>query len=177
MNKKANVESFLQSSNIAQAACAAARDLGKPYGVAFRLEPDGKLKSGESLAEAVSAISQYAPDSVMLNCCDPEVITAAMPELIRLHPCVGGYANAFRSVEAMASGGLADELEARADMSPQAYLSHVRRWLTEGARVVGGCCEITPDHIRYISESLAGDYEFIRFSQLSEPGIAPPPTT
>jgi len=147
------------------AACAAASELGKPYSVAFRLEADGKLMSGETLAEAVAAVSYYSPTAVMLNCCDPELISAAMPELVKLHPCVGGYANAFKSVEAMARGGLVDALETREDISPQAYVAHVRQWLADGATVVGGCCEITPEHVRHIAEALADDYEFIRFSR------------
>jgi len=147
------------------AACAAASELGKPYSVSFRLEADGKLMSGETLAEAVAAVSPYSPAAVTLNCCDPELISAAMPELVRLHPCVGGYANAFKSVEAMAQGGLADALEVRTDISPQAYTDHVRQWLKDGATVIGGCCEITPEHVRHIVETLADDYEFIRFSQ------------
>jgi S-methylmethionine-dependent homocysteine/selenocysteine methylase len=147
------------------AACAAASELGKPYSVSFRLEADGKLMSGETLAEAVAAVSPYSPAAVTLNCCDPELISAVMPELVRLHPCVGGYANAFKSVEAMAQGGLADALEVRTDISPQAYTAHVRQWLKDGATVIGGCCEITPEHVRHIVETLADDYEFIRFSQ------------
>jgi S-methylmethionine-dependent homocysteine/selenocysteine methylase len=151
------------------AACAAASKLGKPFSVAFRLEADGKLRSGETLADAVAAVSPYSPTAVMLNCCDPELISAAMPELVKLHPCVGGYANAFKSVEAMARGGLVDALEAREDISPQAYVAHVRQWLADGATVIGGCCEITPEHVRHIVETLADDYEFIRFSQWPEP--------
>jgi S-methylmethionine-dependent homocysteine/selenocysteine methylase len=147
------------------AACAAASELGKPYSVAFRLEADGKLMSGETLAEAVAAVSYYSPPAVMLNCCAPELISAAMPELVKLHPCVGGYANAFKSVEAMARGGSVDALEAREEISPQADVAHVRQWLADGATVIGGCCEITPEHVRYIVETLADDYEFIRFSQ------------
>lgn len=150
----------------ARAACAAASELGKPYGVAFRLEDSGRLKSGETLAEAVSAVKAYGPTAVMLNCCDPEVLTASMPELVELYPCVGGYANAFKSVDVVAGGGLVDSLEARADISPDAYTAHVRRWLADGASVVGGCCEITPGHIRYMSGALADEFEFIRFSQL-----------
>jgi len=41
----------------------------------------------------------------------------------------------------------------------------VRQWLADGATVVGGCCEITPEHVRHIAEALADDYEFIRFSR------------
>lgn len=150
----------------ARAACAAANELGKPYGVAFRLEESGRLKSGETLAEAVSAVRDYGPTAIMLNCCDPEVLTASMPELVKLYPRVGGYANAFKSVDVVAGGGLVDSLEARADISPEAYTEHVRQWLEDGASIVGGCCEITPGHIRHMSGALADEFDAIRFSQL-----------
>lgn len=150
----------------ARAACAAAQASGKPYGVAFRLEDNGRLKSGESLSEAVAAVAAYTPTAVMLNCCDPELVTDAMPELVGLYPFVGGYANAFKSVESMARGGSVDALEARPDVSPDTYTEEVRRWLADGARVVGGCCEITPAHIRHLADALADEYAFVRFSQL-----------
>lgn len=150
----------------ARAACAAARELGKPFAVSFRLEVDGGLKSGESLAEAVAAIADYAPIAVMLNCCDLEILNAAMPQLVGMYPRVGGYANAFESVEDVANGGLVDTLEAREDVSPATYSSAVRQWLENGAVVVGGCCEITPEHIRYLADSLGKDFELIRLSQL-----------
>lgn len=150
----------------ARAASAAARELGKPFGVAFRIEADGRLRSGESLEQTVAAVKEYAPTAIMLNCCDPEHLTLKMPELASLYPVVGGYANAFRSVEPLAAGGAVDLLEAREDVSPQAYLQSVRRWLADGANVVGGCCEISPDHLRTIAEALEPECELIRFSQL-----------
>jgi S-methylmethionine-dependent homocysteine/selenocysteine methylase len=151
----------------ARAACAAARELGKPFGVSFRLEVDGGLKSGESLAEAVTAIADYAPTAVMLNCCDLEILNAAMPQLVAMYPCVGGYANAFESVEDVARGGLVDSLEARVDVDPATYTAAAKRWLRDGARIVGGCCEITPEHIRHLADSLKPDVELIRFSDLN----------
>ncbi len=154
----------------ARAACSAASESGKPFGVSFRLEVDGGLKSGESLAEAVAAVADYSPTAVMLNCCDLEILTAAMPQLVVLYPCVGGYANAFESVEAVAGGGLVDSLEARADVSPRLYAAQVHQWLAAGAAVVGGCCEITPAHIRYMADVLSGEFNFIRFSQLPARG-------
>lgn len=150
----------------ARAACAAVSDVDKPCGVAFRLEANGRLKSGETLAEAIAAIEGYSPAAVMLNCCGPELMTDAMPELVKMYPVVGGYANAFKSVEAVANGGLVDTLEARADISPEAYAAQVRQWLVDGARVVGGCCEITPEHIRVMANALAGEFNVVRFSQL-----------
>lgn len=151
----------------ATAASAAASELGKPFGIAFRLEMNGKLKTGECLAEAVAAVRNYSPTAVMLNCCDPELLTVAMPELVKLYPHVGGYANAFKSIDAVAGGDLVDSLEARGDISPHAYSDHVQHWLADGADVVGGCCEITPTHIQRLAEDLkAAKYKLIRFSEL-----------
>jgi len=89
-----------------------------------------------------------------------------MPRLAGLYPVVGGYANAFKTVEPMERGRSVDVLEARIDISPSAHTEHVRHWLADGAKVVGGCCEITPTHIRHLADSLADKFTFIRFSQL-----------
>ena len=103
----------------------------------------------------------------MLNCCDPEVISLAMPELAGLFPCTGGYANAFKTVEPMAGGALVDELEARPDVSPGLYALQVKQWLEDGAAVVGGCCEITPEHISHLADVLTDEYRLIKFSELA----------
>ena len=39
-------------------------------------------------------------------------------------------------------------------ISPQDYLSEARGWLEAGARLIGGCCGIGPEHIRLLSENL-----------------------
>ncbi|OOF10310.1 homocysteine S-methyltransferase [Salinivibrio sp. PR5] len=152
----------------ARAACAAAREQGKPYGVAFRLEADGNLRSGESLNEAMRAVADYAPTAVMLNCCDPAVLTTAMPHMARNYHTVGGYANAFKSVDDMAKGSKADALEAREDLSPLVHTERVQQWIADGALVVGGCCEIPPAHIQHLAQTLEQSHEIIKFSQLAD---------
>jgi S-methylmethionine-dependent homocysteine/selenocysteine methylase len=39
-------------------------------------------------------------------------------------------------------------------ITPEDYLAAARRWVELGARVVGGCCGIGPDHIRVLAEGL-----------------------
>ena len=152
----------------ASAACAAASRSGKPYGIAFRLEHSGKLKSGETIADAINVVKHYSPSAILLNCCDPEVVSEAIAEMAGLFPCVGGYANAFRSIETVAKGNLCDSLEARAEITPEFYSDQVKQWLLDGATVVGGCCEITPSHIKHLTEVLkANQFDLVRFSQLA----------
>ena len=155
-------------SNIteARAACAVASAQGKPYAVAFRAEGDGALRSGESLSDAIAAVAEYSPKAVLLNCCDPDVVTRVISQMAAEFPVVGGYANAFKSVENMAKGSKADALETREDLSPQVHTERVSQWIFDGALVVGGCCEITPAHIQHLAETLEKSHTLVRFSEL-----------
>ena len=35
------------------------------------------------------------------------------------------------------------------------YLGHAQDWVNAGAQVIGGCCGVTPDHIRALTDGLA----------------------
>ncbi len=39
-------------------------------------------------------------------------------------------------------------------INPEDYLDRARKWLNTGARIVGGCCGIGPDHIAALSKGL-----------------------
>ena len=41
------------------------------------------------------------------------------------------------------------------DYPPARYLEEARGWVAAGARIVGGCCGTTPEHIRTLREHLA----------------------
>ena len=38
-------------------------------------------------------------------------------------------------------------LEARTDLTPEAYANFAQIWIDNGATLVGGCCEVGPAHI------------------------------
>jgi S-methylmethionine-dependent homocysteine/selenocysteine methylase len=138
----------------ARAACAT----GKPVWVAWTLHENraGMLRSGESIAHAVSVISELPVSGVLANCCPPERVTDAMPMLLASgYRYVGGYANTFAHIPrdweldgAKQGDGF---LDLRADLDPEAYGRHAARWLDSGATVVGGCCGTRPAHIERLS--------------------------
>jgi S-methylmethionine-dependent homocysteine/selenocysteine methylase len=39
-------------------------------------------------------------------------------------------------------------------MAPDDFLAHARTWVDLGARMIGGCCGIGPEHIRVLAENL-----------------------
>ena len=143
----------------ARAATTAALESGLPVWVALTVNDDGsgRLRSGESLADARAALEPLGIAALLLNCSTPEAIDAAWPHLAGTPVPIGAYANAFTSVAALAPGGTVDVLEARTDLGPDAYADRAERWVEGGATIVGGCCETTPAHVRALAARLRPD--------------------
>ena len=154
--QKDSVDGFLLEtmSNIAEATAGAKaiRDAGVVGAVAFTLSDNDpqKLRSGESLEDAISAVKPYSPDAIILNCSTPEVVTEGLKTALAAGVRCGAYANGFTSVEALVPGSTVDRLKSRKDLGPEEYLAFVKIWLEMGVEIIGGCCEIGPDHIRAI---------------------------
>jgi S-methylmethionine-dependent homocysteine/selenocysteine methylase len=151
----------MSSAAEGRAAASAACQTGKPVWVAWTLHEDrsGKLRSGETVTEAAKILSDLPVSGFLANCCAPESITNAMPQLVKTGAAyVGGYANAFQPIPLdwtldgdKPTDGL---LKHRSDLDPESYATYVDRWLRDGATVVGGCCGTRPAHIAKMRELL-----------------------
>lgn len=140
----------MASAEEALAAATAASESGLPVWVSWTLQDslDGvRLRSGETIADAAKAIAHIQTEARLINCSKPEVISAAMDDLIALGGPVGAYANGFTSIGALKHGGTVDVLEARRDLGPDSYADFAEGWANNGAAIVGGCCEVGPEHI------------------------------
>jgi len=138
----------------------------RPFWVSFTLDDlhvnrEPVLRSGESVASAVKAMASAKVDAVLFNCCQPEVISQAIrvtrTQLARLGAQnieIGAYANAFPPQPEDAEANQALN-EVRGDLTPLSYLNWSRKWVEEGATLIGGCCGIGPEHISVLSEKLA----------------------
>lgn len=151
----------MSSAAEAYAAAHAACQMGKPVWVSWTLHEDrsGSLRSGESIAEAVSALADLPISGLLCNCCAPESVTAALPALQATGiTVIGGYANTFQPVPkdwTLDGDGESDGLLGlRLDLEPAAYAQHVNDWLSAGATVVGGCCGTRPAHIAALRQLL-----------------------
>lgn len=128
-----------------------------PLWISYTLDDHrpGTLRSGEPIADAVSAALDLGAVAVLFNCCQAETITDALRiarPITEGRAQTGGYANRFlatHSEDTAANAGLATF---RDDLDATAYGSFVEQWLAEGATLVGGCCGMNPDHIARIAE-------------------------
>jgi len=140
----------------ATAACTAAAESGLPVWVGLSVNDDTSqnLRSGEPLADALTALDGLGAEAILLNCSIPEAITKALPQVIATGLPAGAYANGFTGIEALKPGGTVDGLQARQDLTPDAYADFALGWVDAGAKIVGGCCEVGPAHIAEIARRL-----------------------
>jgi len=73
----------MSSVDEGRAAAEAATQTGKSVWVCWTLHEDrsGRLRSEEDIDEAAKALSDLPVSGVLANCCAPESITNAMPQL------------------------------------------------------------------------------------------------
>jgi len=132
----------------ARAALLAGLETGLPVWVSLVCGDAARLLSGETLKQAADALMPLAPAAILINCSSPERTRAALEALRGPHAVpVGAYAN----------NGEPDEEEGwrfNGQFPPARYAAVARGWVALGARIIGGCCGTTPEHIRALRESL-----------------------
>ena len=144
----------MSSADEGRAAAAAATQTGKPVWVCWTLHEDrsGRLRSGENIGNAARTLADLPISGVLANCCAPESITKAMPQLKQTGlKYVGGYANTFQPIpdnwDLVGDKKTDGSIGLRADLDPESYAVHTNDWLKAGATVIGGCCGTRPAHI------------------------------
>ena len=125
---------------------------GLPVWTSFTVnETNGSfLRSGELVNEAAKAVLAEGASALLINCSPPEATTQALGELAPLADTFGAYANGFVTVEPYQGHATVDVLKSREEINPQTYAEFGKEWLLMGAMILGGCCEIGPEHIAEI---------------------------
>jgi len=148
----------MASVDQADGALRAAMGQGLPVWLAVTVDDDDgtRLRSGESVADLAPLVDRHAPQAVLVNCSRPEAVAAALDIVAGLGRPFGAYANGFTRISAafLADSPTVDVLERRADLTPGAYADFAMGWIGQGACIVGGCCEVGPDHIVELARRL-----------------------
>jgi len=154
-----------QSSLIeVKAAHQAIRHTGKPLWISYTLRDDvsseemgeAQLRSGETVADGARLAAELGAEALLFNCAMPEVMDAAIAAASKVFSDlgkdipVGVYANAFPSQQGDEEAN-ATVTEVRADLDPKSYGNWAKRWVNNGASIIGGCCGIGTNHIHALS--------------------------
>jgi methionine synthase I (cobalamin-dependent)/5,10-methylenetetrahydrofolate reductase len=142
------LETFRDLNEI-KAAIRAVRSVCQlPIVAQMTTEDDGNSLDGTPPEQFAPALTAAGAEVIGLNC---SVGPAAMLETIER---MGRATNARLS--AQPNAGKPRDVEGRNIYlcSPEYMASYARRFILNGAKIVGGCCGTTPDHIRQIKAAV-----------------------
>ena len=136
----------------------AARALDAPVAISFTVETDGRLPTGDRLANAVAAVDEAVsayPAYYMINCAHPTHFASALEQ-------DADWTSRIRGVRANASRCSHAELDAMTelDMGDIAELAALHRELRQmfpNITVLGGCCGTDLRHVTAIAEACMRD--------------------
>jgi len=131
--------------NEAHQALLAAREAGSlPVVVQMTVQDDGSTPTGTTPEDFARRLDEWGADILGLNC---SVGPAALLEALERMAAVTD-----RKLSAQPNAGMPRTVEGRNLYlcSPDYMASYAARFIRTGARLVGGCCGTTPDHIRAI---------------------------
>lgn len=132
----------------AEAAADAAASTKLPFGVSFICKLDGRLFSGESLTDAAKAVELHGPAFLGINCTAAPSLAIALAELRAATELpISVYANPSPTEDYI-------HWDEDAAQQPAIYAQYAQLWLAGGAKLVGGCCGTTPEHIAHIHEAV-----------------------
>jgi homocysteine S-methyltransferase len=134
----------------------AAREHVMPLALSFTVETDGKLPSGQTLAEAIERVDAETgeyPVYYMINCAHPSHFEGVLDEL-------GPKLRRVRGLRANASRRSHAELDASTDLDAGDPVTLGREYRALQRRlpaltVVGGCCGTDHRHVAAIAHALA----------------------
>lgn len=152
----ADMLSAITMTNVPEAVGVtnAARSLGMPAAISFTVETDGRLPTGDGLADAVEAVDQATgayPAYYMLNCAHPTHFASVLEE-------GADWVSRIRGLRANASRCSHAELDAMTelDAGDPAELAAQHRELRDRfpqLSVFGGCCGTDLRHVAAIAEA------------------------
>jgi homocysteine S-methyltransferase len=155
-NAGADMLTAITMTNVPEAIgiARAAKSLGIPVAISFTVETDGRLPTGESLADAVHAVDRAtntAPSYYMINCAHPSHFASALE-------AGSDWTRRIRGIRANASCCSHAELDAmseldRGDGTELAAQHKELRQRFPHINVLGGCCGTDLLHITAIAEA------------------------
>ncbi|HEX3964776.1 MAG TPA: homocysteine S-methyltransferase [Trebonia sp.] len=133
----------------ARAVVSVVSELGMPSWLAYTISGD-QTRAGQPLREAF-AVAAGIPQivAVGVNCCAPSDAAAAVSLAAEVtgKPVIA-YPNSGEAWDARRRVWAARPRPPFQDLAPQ--------WVAGGARIVGGCCRVTPSDITEISRAIGG---------------------
>lgn len=143
------LETFADLEELEQAVIAArAVDPGMPIIAQATIGPDVTTSFGASPEDIARELDRLAVDVIGLNCSvGPQTILEAIERMVPV---------TSRKLSAQPNAGMPRDVGGRSMYmaSPEYMATYARHLIQAGAKIVGGCCGTTPEHIKAMVEGV-----------------------
>ncbi len=142
------IETMVDLNEAHQALLAAREVSSLPVVVQMTVQDDGLTPTGARPEDFTRQLEAWGADVIGLNC---SVGPAAIHEALERMAAV-----TEKKLSAQPNAGLPRTVQGRNIYlcSPEYMADYARRFIETGARLVGGCCGTTPEHIRAIKAAV-----------------------
>lgn len=167
------LETFTDLDQLLLAIAAIRSFSSLPIVASLTFSEEGTTFGGTPAAEAAWRLAQQPVQAIGANC------TLGPQPLL---PVLRAMATSGLDLSAMPNAGFPQRMGDRIvypKSSPEYFAAFAREAVETGARLVGGCCGTTPEHIRAIAEAVRhlrpAPMRTARSVQVETPSLLPPP--
>ena len=145
----------LSSFDEIEIAVQSIRDFNKPFVIGIHFKKNGLLPSGEKLCDVIEKVKNFKPTAITGSCVAYEDVMSVKNDFLNSGLPFGFKVNAFREIPVgwkpdSSNPNLA--LGKNEDITVLKFQEISKEFIDMGAKLIGGCCEIKPAHIKKITE-------------------------
>ena len=153
----------ISSAKEIEAACEVTEKMNMPVLVGLHLKKNGKIASGETVTEIVKKYKTSNWIGLIGACVSLEIIENSSKEMSDLDIPFGFKANLWNVEEPLplhkfnrskfneVGKNPNDTMGRRDEITGEIFYNFAKRIKEKGANILGGCCNINPEHIKSIS--------------------------
>ena len=130
--------------------------------VGIHVRDNGRLPSGETINDIVKKYKNNNWLGIITACVSPKAYELVINDLQKLEIPYGFKLNAFKKIpdgytvaskDAWGNAGNPNTvLGTNTDLNETKFYEYVKKFMENGATILGGCCEIRPSHIKEIAK-------------------------
>jgi methionine synthase / methylenetetrahydrofolate reductase (NADH) len=142
------IETMMDLEEAHQALLAAREATSLPVAVQMTVQEDGNTISGASPEGFARQFDAWGADVIGVNCgIGPATVLETLERMAAV---------TTKKLSAQPNAGLPHSIDGRTVYlcSPEYMAERANRFIQAGARIVGGCCGTTPDHIKAIKAAV-----------------------
>ncbi len=153
----------ITSSREIEAACEVTEKMNMPILVGLHIKKNGKIASGESITEIVEKYKTNNWIGLIGACISLEIIENSSNEMSCLNIPFGFKANLWNVQEPLPlhkfntskfneiGKNPNETMGLRNEITGENFYNFAKKIKIKGATILGGCCNVNPDHIKSIS--------------------------